>query len=139
MILLDTDHISPLQIASRRRDALVARMALADETFGVTIVSIEEQMRGWLATIAKERQVARQVKPYFELGRLFTFFQAFSIQPFDDAAAAKFVELRKSGVRIGTMDLKIASIAVTNNSLLLTANRSDFEKVPGLRFENWLE
>ena len=35
--------------------------------------------------------------------------------------------------------LKMACIAVANNALFLTANRRDFEKVPGLRFENWLE
>jgi tRNA(fMet)-specific endonuclease VapC len=42
-------------------------------------------------------------------------------------------------VRIATLDLKIAAISVASNALLLTANRRDFEKVPGLRFENWLE
>jgi predicted nucleic acid-binding protein len=30
-------------------------------------------------------------------------------------------------------------MAIASNPLLLTANRRDFEKVPGLRFENWLE
>ncbi len=55
-------------------------MALAvDESFGVPIVSVEEQMRGWLATIAKERQIERQIKPYFELVRLFEFYQAFAV------------------------------------------------------------
>jgi tRNA(fMet)-specific endonuclease VapC len=34
--------------------------------------------------------------------------------------------------------LKIASIALANDALLLTANRRDFEKVPGLQLENWL-
>ena len=34
---------------------------------------------------------------------------------------------------------QITSIAIASNALLLTANRRDFEKVPGLRFENWLE
>jgi len=28
---------------------------------------------------------------------------------------------------------------MASNALSLTANRRDFEKVPGLRFENWLE
>ncbi len=50
-----------------------------------------------------------------------------------------FHGFRKSGVKIGSMDLKMACIAVANNALFLTANRRDFEKVPGLRFENWLE
>jgi len=67
MILLDTDHVSVLQYpASERRARLVARMALAvGESFGVPIVGVEEQMRGWLATIARERQIDRQVSPYF--------------------------------------------------------------------------
>ena len=46
-----------------------------------------------------------------------------------------FNGFRKSGVKIGSMDLKMASIAVANNALFLTANRRDFEKVPGLRFD----
>ncbi len=43
-----------------------------------------------------------------------------------------FNGFRKSGIRIGTMDLKTACIAMANKALLLTANRRDFEKVPGL-------
>jgi tRNA(fMet)-specific endonuclease VapC len=92
-----------------------------------------------LASIAKERQVLRQTGPYRELVKLFKYFAAFHIIEFDEASAAKFEELRRSKVRIGTPDLKIASIALVHNALLLTANRRDFEQVPGLRFENWLD
>ena len=96
-------------------------------------------MRGWLATIAKERQVSRQVNPYDALQRLFAFFSAFHIASFDDAAAATFDEMRRSKIRIATMDLKIASVALVQKALLLTANLRDFEQVPGLRMENWLD
>jgi predicted nucleic acid-binding protein len=37
------------------------------------------------------------------------------------------------------MDLKIASIVVVDNGTLLSANLRDFEKVPGLRVESWLD
>jgi len=47
--------------------------------------------------------------------------------------------LRQQKIRIGTMDLKIASIALVNDALLITANIRDFSLVPGLRCENWLE
>jgi predicted nucleic acid-binding protein len=36
------------------------------------------------------------------------------------------------------MDLKISSIALEEGALLLSANLRDFERVLGLRVENWL-
>ena len=48
------------------------------------------------------------------------------------------VEAPHEKVRISTSDLKIASIVLVNNALLLTRNTSDFDHVPGLRIENWL-
>ena len=56
----------------------------------------------------------------------------------NDESAAKFGELRRERVRIGSMDLRIASTALVNEATLLTANTKDFEQVPGLQFENWL-
>ena len=37
------------------------------------------------------------------------------------------------------MDLKIAATVFVNDALLLSANKRDFDRVPGLRVENWLE
>jgi tRNA(fMet)-specific endonuclease VapC len=71
--------------------------------------------------------------------KLFDFYASYHIAEFDEAAAKRFNELRQSKVRISTSDLKIASIALCCGALLLTANRQDFEKVPGLRFANWLD
>jgi len=41
-------------------------------------------------------------------------------------------------VRIGTMDLKIASIALSRDLVLLTRNDQDFIKVPDLKMEDWI-
>jgi|SRR5580765_4411355 len=109
------------------------------ELFVVPIVVIEETMRGWLAAIAKERLARRQVTGYRELSRLFQFFTTFPVAPFDDQAADQFDALKAAKVRIATRDLKIAAIAIAAKGTLLTANRRDFEKVPGLKFENWLD
>lgn len=138
MILLDTDHLTVFEIpGSARRDRLIARMALTTEVIGTTIVNVEEQMRGWIASIAKERQAARQVRSYARLAQLFRFVSGFEISDFDLAAAAPFDSY--SRIRISSSDRKIAAIAVARNALLLTANRRDFELVPGLRFANWLD
>jgi tRNA(fMet)-specific endonuclease VapC len=141
MIFLDTDHLTLLKYPnSPRFAALVSRLeASADQEIGTTIVSAEEQLRGWLAVIARFRDVARQIAPYRELGELLDSLQKWTIIPFDEAAAGEFARLRSSGVRIGTMDLKIASIALVHGALLLSANLADFRLVPGLRVENWLD
>jgi tRNA(fMet)-specific endonuclease VapC len=141
MILLDTDHLSVLRFrAGERCDRLIARMEAAkEEVFGTTIINVAEQMKGWLAVINRERQALQQVTGYRELARLFDFFLSYHIAPFDEAAAVRFNDLRQSKIRVGTSDLKIAAVAITCNALLLTANRQDFEKIPGLRFANWLD
>lgn len=139
MILLDSDHLSVLEIpGSDRRARLVAKLAVAvGELVGTTIVNVEEQMRGWIAAIAKERQSKRQVKAYHRLGGIFDFFRPFHIAPFDAAAAELFEQFNR--IRISTSDRKIGAIALVQNALLLTANRRDFEQIPGLRFENWMD
>jgi tRNA(fMet)-specific endonuclease VapC len=142
MILLDTDHVTVLKYpASERCLRLVERLEAvpASELIGVSVISVEEQMRGWLAAIAKERAARRQVAAYRELAGLFDFFSEFEIVPFDEAAADQFDKLRSAKLRLGTMDLKIAAIALVRGALLLSANWGDFARVPGLRVENWLQ
>jgi tRNA(fMet)-specific endonuclease VapC len=139
MILLDTDDVTVLRMpANERRDRLLSRLALVvDEVIAVPVVATEETMRGWLSTLAKERQPRRQIAACRELADLFRFFARFPIVAFDNAAATALEGFGR--VRIGTSDKKIASTAIANNALLLTANRRDFEQVPGLRFENWMD
>jgi tRNA(fMet)-specific endonuclease VapC len=142
MILIDTDHTTFLKYPeSERGRRFIGRLEAVPESevVGVAIVTIEERMRGWLAAIAKERTAMRQVVGYRELTRLFEFYQEFEIVPFDEAAAQQFDHLRGQHLRLGTMDLKIAAIALAQNAVLLSANQRDFERVPGLRVENWLD
>jgi tRNA(fMet)-specific endonuclease VapC len=142
MILLDTDHTTFLKYPdSERGRRMIDRLesVSASEVTGVAIVTVEERMRGWLAVIAKEKKALRQVVGYRELALLFDFYQEFEIVPFDEAAARRFDDLRRQKLRIGSRDLKIAATALVNHALLLSANRTDFERVPGLRVENWLD
>ena len=140
MILLDTDHLTILGYDdSPRGGALSARLEKsADRAIGTTIISVEEQWRGWFAVVARHRDVRRQVKAYQELVELHKFLSNWTILPFDDAAADHFEQLRAGGIRIGSMDLKIASIALVHDAVVLSANLQDFQKVPKLRVENWM-
>lgn len=57
--------------------------------------------------------------------------------PFDDAAANVFDDMRGRKVRVGAMDLRIASIALSRDMTVLSRNLADFGRVPGLRVEDW--
>jgi tRNA(fMet)-specific endonuclease VapC len=142
MILLDTDHVTLLKYpANERTQRLRQRLESLPpgEAVAVPVVVVEEQMRGWLATVAKERTVHRQIPAYRELAKLFEFFAEFDIVVLDDRAADEFESLRSARLRLGTMDLKISAITRANQALLLSANLGDFGRVPGLRVENWLD
>jgi tRNA(fMet)-specific endonuclease VapC len=140
MIVLDTSYVSLFQYPEDvRTNALRERLvASPDRDIVTTAITAEEQMRGWLSAIHAQRDVQRQVKYYERLVGLFRFFADWRILPFDNLAAAKFRSLRGQRVRIGTMDLKIASIVLVHDAILLSNNLRDFEQVPGLRVEDWL-
>lgn len=141
MILLDSDHLSVLRFRqSERSRRLTERLQLSnDPVIGTTVANVEESMRGWMATIAKEKQIHRQIFAYRELAELFALFSGLHIALLDDASASLFLSLKGAKLKVGTMDLKTAAIAKSNNATLLTANKRDFEQVPGLKIENWLD
>ena len=58
---------------------------------------------------------------------------------FDEAAAERFLQLRRSRLRLGSMDLKIAAIALAQETTLLSRNLADFRRVPGLLVEDWTQ
>jgi tRNA(fMet)-specific endonuclease VapC len=140
MIVLDTDHVGIYQWPqSDAAYALRDRLEACHESLAVTVISVEEQMRGWLSEIKRRAQPRRQILAYGRLQFIIGFFADWTILPWDERACGTFELLRKQRLRVGTMDLKIASIALANDALLLTRNFRDFEKVPNLRFEDWTE
>jgi tRNA(fMet)-specific endonuclease VapC len=140
MILLDTDHLSILlDERDARRGPLIERLRDAGDELSIPIASIEEQLRGWLAKLHRERDPHRLIRPYLRLTRVFTFLREWPILEWNAAAADEFVRLRSSRLRIGSQDLKIACIALAHDALLLSANLRDFEQVPGLSVEDWLD
>ena len=138
MIILDSDHLSILQHPeSPKSERLISAMDLSsDAHFATTTISFEEQMRAWLAAINRKRQVHEQLLYYSRLRGLIDFYSRWEVLLFNEEAADRFVDLRRSGIRIGTIALKIATIALANAALLLSANLPDFERVPGLRVES---
>jgi tRNA(fMet)-specific endonuclease VapC len=138
VLVLDTDHLVEIDRGSALGAALMDKLDRSGEEVVTTIVSAEEQLRGWLAQINRLRDPHRQIEAYSRLQRRLAFFAAWRVLPWNAAAADRFCDLRGQGARIGAMDLKIASIVLACNATLLSRNLSDFRKVPALRVEDWL-
>jgi tRNA(fMet)-specific endonuclease VapC len=137
MLILDTDHLSEMERGSPAGIALDLKLFRSGELAVSTIISAEEQLRGWLAQISR-RDVHDQVDPYRRLHDRLAFYAKWTLLPWSPAAADRYVALRSAKVRIGQMDLKIASIALEHGGTVLSQNLADFGKVPGLRVESWL-
>ena len=70
------------------------------------------------------------------------FLIPFEIVNFDEKAAMEYgkvkAKLRKKGNIIGELDMQIASIAISNNLILVTNNIKEFARIENLEFENWI-
>ena len=138
MYLLDTDHMSLLQRGGEESQRIVARLrTLSPDDVAVTVISFEEQTRGWLAHIAQQTATANQVHAYDELKRLLQSYCFITVMDFDSTAATVFDQLRTRHRRHGTMDLKIAAVALAQNAVLVTRNARDFGSITNLQIEDW--
>jgi tRNA(fMet)-specific endonuclease VapC len=139
VFVLDTNHVTELAYDSARGARLRHRLSESRADVTTSVITLEEELRGWLARINRERTVPAQVSVYDKLIERVMFFSRWSILPLDNESAATFARLRAHGIRIGTLDLKIAAITLAHDATLLTRNTADFAQVPGLKFENWLD
>jgi tRNA(fMet)-specific endonuclease VapC len=132
MYCFDTDVLS----AVLRRDpplGLIRRLAqVPPEEQYTTAITLGEMLFG-----ASRRGSPRLTERVRDLLR-----SAQTILPFDEAAAEVYgplrAELEGQGRRLAEPDLRIASIVLARDLVLVTGNVRHFARVPGLRVENWL-
>ena len=131
--LLDSDHLTLYE----HGHALVTRRVRLQPLgeVGISVVTVEEALRGRLAKLARASDGQSRIHQYALLEKAFQFITRFPVVSYDQRAENEFQQLRS--IRIGTQDLKIASIALTNQLILVTRNRRDFARVPGLPLEDW--
>lgn len=137
--LLDTDHISILQKQTGPEYTAIinhiASVQRGDIVF--CIVSFHEQVLGCNAYLAQAKTSADVERGYRMFDRVLAAFAAAHVLPYDRTASAVFDTLVAQRVRIATMDLRIAAIALSQGLILVTRNSRDFRKVPGLVSEDW--
>ncbi len=140
MLVLDTNHLTELERGTSNPAAgLIKRLSDYRGDSATTVITVEEQLSGRIAQIRRQRELHDQLIYYRWLQDHVDFFASWLVLPFDTEAADLVMSFRRQGIRIGTMDLKIAAITMVHEVTLLTRNTVDFAKVPGLRFENRLD
>ena len=70
------------------------------------------------------------------------FLATLDIYGIDRPAARKFGELKATletrGEGLADADLLIASVAVARGAIVVTGNRSHYERIPGVEIEDWI-
>jgi len=105
--------------AQRYGDLLISSIALAELEYGILAVR-EEHRAHW-----------RHLLDDLLLDLV--------VQPFDADAARAYAVVRQADPTRSrnALDKLIAAQALAADAVLVTANESDFLRVPGLRLENW--
>ena len=135
--ILDTDCFSLWQ---QNHPMMVQRVEVNAENIAVTIVTVEELIRGRFNVIrqaSEPSQAEKLVLAYTRLWDTLEDFKILNILKFDRNAGTVYTEFRRQRIRIGTQDLRIAAIVLANNAILVTRNYQDFSQVPGLVQEDW--
>ena len=133
--MLDTDHLS---LNLRGHPKIRERLELipADE-IAITIITAEEQLRGRLAQLGKAANGHERSTAYLYLRKAILDLAKLNMLDYDASSEIIYQGLKQQRIRAGSQDLRIAAITLANNGTLVTRNRSDFAKVPGLVLEDW--
>ncbi len=138
MKLLDTDCYSE---ASGENIAYAIRFEAMDPALrGIAVVTAEEVSRGWLAkirTVQASDNAAKLLLAYRKFQDAISAMRGEIILPYTTAAHVHYLRLKSQKLRVGTRDLRIASIALAHGATLVTRNRRDFDLVPSLPLEVW--
>ncbi|WP_121968133.1 type II toxin-antitoxin system VapC family toxin [Leptolyngbya sp. BC1307] len=135
LYILDSDHLS---LHQRGYEPLGQRLlTISPNQVVITTISVEELIRGRLSQIRKAANSPERVRAYYWFTRTLEFLRDFTVLGYDAEAEAYYQTLLARKVRIGTQDLRIAAIALSQGTTLVTRNRQDFERVVSLNFEDW--
>jgi tRNA(fMet)-specific endonuclease VapC len=128
--LLDTNACIHLM---KLREPLVSRVhEVGPGALAVSTITCAELWYGAAKSRHPQRNRAEQD----------VLLQPFRVLDFDGAAADRYASIRahlaKAGKPIGDRDLMIAATALANRMGVVTNNTREFDRVPGLRVEDWM-
>lgn len=138
MYLLDTDTVSNF---FRGQEPLTSNLLRVPESLlFLSSLTVYEYIQGHMAAINQAFRPHSRLDLEIVLRGLtdgITHLMHFRIAEYDAAADAIFRSFPPEVVRAGKVDCRIGAVARANDLIVVTANRRDFERIPGVRFEDW--
>jgi tRNA(fMet)-specific endonuclease VapC len=135
LYVLDTDTLTLFQ---HGHAIVTARCAARPPgEVAITVISVDEQLDGRLSSIRRARRPDDLDLAYQRLIASLLSLARLPILPFPPPAIARFHHLAALRLNVGRMDLRIAATALEMGATLVTRNRRDFGRIPGLPIEDW--
>ena len=135
LFVLDTDILS---LDYRGDPVVVARVdAHGHAELAITVLTVDEQLSGWYTLTRQARRPEEIARAYATLGEAVVRLARWTILPYTEFAIARVAELKALRLNVGLMDLRIAAVALENQAVIVTRNRRDFSRIPGLSLEDW--
>ncbi len=133
--LLDTNILSDL--VRNPQGTIAQRIIREGESSICTSIIVASELR-----FGAEKKL-QQTGSKRLLNQLSFILSAMDILPFEEHADSHYAKIRffleNQGIPIGPNDLLIASHARAEDLIMVTANFSEFSRVPDLIVENWLQ
>jgi tRNA(fMet)-specific endonuclease VapC len=128
--MLDTNTLSDL--IRNPRGALVQRLSNTEPDSVCTSIVVACELRFGAKRKGSDKLTQRVEQ----------LLASLTLLPLDEPADQHYADIRaaleRAGTPIGNHDLFIAAHARSRNMTLVTHNMREFERVPGLRVEDWL-
>jgi tRNA(fMet)-specific endonuclease VapC len=137
LYVLDTDSLS---LYARGNENIIAEYAKhAARDIVVSVITVEEQISGWYDLARRAQDAESLERAYLRLSEAIEILSGFSVLPFTRPAIARYESLKGMKLNIGKMDMRIASIVLEDDAILVTRNLRDFARIPHLKIENWAD
>ena len=137
MNILDTDTLT---LYRQGRYPLVLRINQRPlNEIATTAITVEEQLTGWQALLRHSKSDDHLAQTYLRLTEAVRVLSGIHIVTFAEAAVRRYHLLLEMKLNVKKMDLRIAAIALEEGATVITRNLRDFERVPDLRCENWVD
>ncbi len=136
MTAFDTDVLTEILQGNARFVERAAGIPTHEQV--VPVIVLEEILRGRLHVIRQAEAGRARIdleRAYALFEETVSDFRRVTSLSYTSQAAVFYQQWRQQGIRISTHDLRIAAICVAHTARLISRNRRDFERVPGLTVE----